>query len=217
MTNDTERISELLRVIKHDADQDVVYAGDIAELTALVTPLLANPLGLPLRPVALIWDAPTAVTEPRYGIAMGWYVDCDSAVCRDCAPRGFGSGDYSEWPGFEGWESPLAICYDNESDSVTHCRQCGAVIAHDLTPDGAEAVKDAVAELISEPGSHTADVVAQWWEAYAGTALDDKDYADVLEYAGISLRDVIENLMVAAGCRKYIPGQQAEPDTLPGT
>jgi hypothetical protein len=164
-------------------------------------------LNLPLRPVTLTWNGPCAVTESRYGIPMGWYVNCDDAVCRDCAPAGFKlfPADYSAWPGFEGWEEPLAICNDDESDSVTHCRECGAVIAHDLTADGGESVKDAVAELISEPGSHTADVIAQWFDAYAGTALDDKDCADILEYAGISLRNIIEHLMVAAGCQQYIP------------
>lgn len=161
-------------------------------------------LTLPVRPVSLIWDGPCAVTESHCGIAMGWYVDCDSAVCRDCAPAGFASGDYSEWPGFEGWEDPLAICNDDESDSVTHCRECGAVIVHDLTAEGGEYVKEAIAELISEPGSHTADVIAQWTDAYEDR-FGDKDWADILEYAGISPREVVENLMVLAGARKYEP------------
>lgn len=211
MTENTDasaRIRELLRVIQAEADQDVVYPADITELAGLVTARLATPFALPVWPVSFIWDGPCAVTESSYGIALGYYVNCDDAVCRDCAPAGFEAGDYSEWPGFEGWESPAAIFMDDASDSVTYCRQCGAVIAHDLTTDGAEAVKDAVAELISEPGSHTADVMAQWWEAYAGTGLNEKDYADILEYAGISLRDVIEHLMVAAGVRQYIPGGQ---------
>lgn len=215
-TTPDARIRELLRVIKAEADQDVVWVTDIEELAGLVTARLAAPLPLPLRPVALIWDGPCAVTESHYGIALGYYVNCDDAVCRDCAPAGFAEGDYSEWPGFEGWESPAAIFNDSESDTPTHCRQCGAVITHDLTREGGEYVKDAVAELISEPGSHTADVIAQWWAAYAGTGLNDKDFADILEYAGISLRDVIEHLMVAAGARQYVPGGQAGPDTLPG-
>src|SRR5215831_15331661 len=98
-------------------------------------------LNLPLRPVSLIWDGPRAVTESRYGIALGYYVTCDDALCRDC----FDKPGYT-WPGFEGWEEPIAIFNDSESDTPTHCCQCGAVIRHDLTPDGGEYVKDAVAE-----------------------------------------------------------------------
>ena len=69
-----------------------------------------------------------------------------------------------------------------------------------LTPDD----RSAIAELISEPGSHTADVIAQWTDAYEDR-FGDKDWADILEYAGISPREVVENLMVLAGARKYEP------------
>jgi hypothetical protein len=138
--------------------------------------------------VTLKYDAPTAVTESHHGIAIGHYVDCDSAVCRDCAPAGFESGDYSAWPGFEGWESPLAIFFSSESDTPTHCVECDAVICHDLTTDGATYVTDSIAEFITGE-SHTPDLMAQWWDAYSDT-LDESD-----------LRDIIERAMVAAGCK----------------
>jgi hypothetical protein len=141
---------------------------------------------------ALIYDAPGPVTESRYGVAIGYYVDCDTAVCRDCAPAGFSRSDYSEWPGFEGWPEPLVIFIDSESDSPTHCHKCGAVIAHDLTADGTQYVLDAIAEFIGGDG-HTPDVMAQWWDAYADT-LDSSD-----------LREMIESAMVARGVRTLEP------------
>jgi hypothetical protein len=139
-----------------------------------------------------IYDAPPAVTESCYGIAMGWYTDCDSAVCRNCAPSGFARGDFSEWGGFEGWEEPAAICYDDESDGPTHCVKCSAVITHDLTCDGTRYVLNSVLEFITD-GSHTPDVMAQWWDAYYETF----DKADLIE--------VIEKAMVAKGVREYKP------------
>lgn len=141
----------------------------------------------------IIYDAPVAVTESQYGIALGYYVDCDTAICRDDAPAGFAHGDYSEWPGFEGWEEPLAIFMDAESDSVTHCSKCGRVIARDLTTDGFRYVQEAITEFITEPGAHTADVMAQWWDAYG----DRFDVSD--------LREIIESAMIKAGVRTLDP------------
>jgi len=56
----------------------------------------------------LVWDGPCAVTESRYGIAIGWYTDCDTALCRDCVPDAdaWARGDYASWDGFESWEDP---------------------------------------------------------------------------------------------------------------
>lgn len=148
------------------------------------------------RPI-LIYDAPAAVTESQYGIALGYYETCDDARCRDCVPSGYADGDYSGWSGFEGWEEPIAIFNDTESDSITHCRTCRAVIKHDLTSDGYRYVMDAVIELISEPGSHQADVVAQWWDAYG---------ADEWGLDASDLREIIEQALVAAGVTELVPG-----------
>lgn len=141
--------------------------------------------------VQFTYSAPPAVTEYRYGIPMGWYVDCDSAVCRNCVPKGFASGDFREWGGFESWEEPLPICFDDESDSVTHCRECGAVIAHDLTIDGTQIVLDTIMEFICD-GSHNAEVMAQWWDAYADT------------FSESDLREVIEQAMANQGVPVYV-------------
>ena len=145
----------------------------------------------------IVWDGPTAVTESRYGIAIGYYVTCDDAICRNCAPAGFADGDYSEWPGFEGWEEPLAIFNDTDADTPTHCRQCGAVIRHDLTADGARYVMDAIAEFIAGDG-HNPDVMAQWWDAYGEDeyALDHSDLCEIIRQA-----------MVARGVTEYVPAR----------
>src|SRR5690242_1951676 len=95
------------------------------------------------------YNAPRAVTAGVYGEEIGWYVDCDTAVCRDCEP-GYARGDFNTWGGFEGWEQPLAIFYHSESDSVTFCSRCGAVIRHDLTTDGTVSLITDLAEFLAE-------------------------------------------------------------------
>lgn len=144
--------------------------------------------------VQFTYKAPPAVIEYRYGVPIGWYVTCDDAVCRNCAPKGFANGDFHKWGGFEGWESPAEICFNDESDSVTHCCKCSAVIAHDLTIDGARYVLSSITEFIANgaDNGHDPDVMAQWWDAYYDT------------FGESDLREVIENAMVSAGAREYV-------------
>lgn len=97
---------------------------------------------------------------------IGYYITCDDAICADCAPKGFASGDYSEWPGFESWPDPIIIFTDSEGDTITHCCDCGAVIRHNLTVDGWEALKSAVVEYLTDPESQEGEIIAQWWDAY---------------------------------------------------
>jgi len=161
----------------------------------------------------IIWDGPVAVTESRYGIAIGYYVDCDTAHCRDCIPDAdaWSRGDYVGWDGFEGWEEPAVIFTGTESDTPTHCGECGAVIRHDLTADGARYVMEAIAEFIAGDG-HTPDVMAQWWDAY-GEDEYSLDHADVCE--------IIRRAMVARGVTEFAPqtrlgdnpGDNASPET----
>src|SRR6478752_5218335 len=152
----------------------------------------------------LVWDGPAAVTESSYGIAIGYYTDCDTALCRDCIPDAdaWAHGNYTGWDGFEGWESPSVIFTDTESDSVTSCATCGAVIRHDLTTDGARYVMDAIAEFIAGEG-HDPDVMAQWWGAYGEDeyALDHTD-----------LCEIIRRAMVARGTREYVPDTQSDAE-----
>lgn len=150
----------------------------------------------------LTWDGPCAVTESSYGIALGYYTDCDTALCRDCIPDAdaWAAGDYTGWNGFEGWESPGAIFTDTESDTPTHCGKCGAVIRHDLTGDGVRYVMDAIAEFIAGEG-HAPDVMAQWWDAYG-----EDEY--VLDHG--DLCEIIRRAMAARGCTEYVPDQAAD-------
>lgn len=131
--------------------------------------------------MGLHYSAPIAQTASRYGVAIGYYVNCDDAVCADDAPAGFDAGDYSQWEGFDGWEEPAVIFMDTESDTPTHCVKCGRVIRHDLTADGIRYVADAIVEQITD-GSHTGEVIAQWWDAYQD-AMDESDLRGIVERA----------------------------------
>lgn len=152
----------------------------------------------------IVWNGPCAVTESHCGIAIGYYVDCDTAWCRDCIPDAgeWARGNYVGWPGFEGWEEPAVIFNDTEADSPTHCGICGAVIRHDLTFDGARYVMEAIAEFIAGDG-HNPDVMAQWWDAYGEDeyALDHSD-----------LTEIIRRAMVARGCTEFIPGSSDQSE-----
>ena len=162
----------------------------------------------------IVWDGPYAVTESHYGIALGYYVDCDTAHCRDCVPDTWARGDYTGWPGFEGWEDPIAIFNDTASDTPTHCAICSAVIRHDLTPDGVLYVRDAIAEFIAGEG-HTPDVMAQWWDAYGEEEynLDDDDLRLIAgtvaspsaDADASDLREIIRRAMVEHGVIEYVP------------
>ena len=98
----------------------------------------------------------TSITEP-----IGFYVNCDDALCAEHfvepAERVV-TGEITA-------DDPLAIFPDTESDSPTHCVQCGALIPHALTPDGVGYVSDAIAEW-RDWGVGNADVLRQWVEAY---------------------------------------------------
>jgi hypothetical protein len=145
----------------------------------------------------IVWNGPCAVTESSHGVALGYYVDCDTAHCRNCIPDAdaWARGDYAGWGGFEGWEDPAIIFSDTESDSPTHCGICGAVIRHDLTIDGAHYVMDAIAEFIAGDG-HTPDVMAQWWDAYG-----EDEY--ILDHDDLS--EIIRRAMVARGVTEFEP------------
>jgi hypothetical protein len=109
----------------------------------------------------------TAQTTSQHGIPIGYYMDCDTAVCADDAPAGFEAGDYSAWAGFEGWEEPAAIFMDSESDSVTHCATCGRVIKHDLTSEGYASITESLERALD---GDIGEAIEQWMDAYG----DDK-------------------------------------------
>jgi hypothetical protein len=111
-----------------------------------------------------------AATESRAGIALGYYVDCDTALCLDDLPGPAGdwaAGKYTGWEGFEGWESPGAIFNDTESDSVTHCGTCGRVLKHDLTAEGCESITESLERALQD--GDIGNAIEQWMDAYGGS------------------------------------------------
>lgn len=91
---------------------------------------------------------------------IGFYVTCDDAECFACH-------DPDAWPGFEGWDEPIAIFAHREADAPTHCRLCEAVIPHALTDEGLTYVAETIASGEGRP-----EILAMWVEAY-GTDLED--------------------------------------------
>lgn len=85
---------------------------------------------------------------------IGFYVTCDDAECVDCH-------DPDAWPGFEGWDEPIAIFSLTEADAPTHCSKCEAVIPHALTSDGVAYVQD-----LLDAGDGRPEIHAVWVEVY---------------------------------------------------
>lgn len=98
---------------------------------------------------------------------LGWYVNCDDAVCAGCAPEGFTRGDYSGWGG--SWESPATIWDDGASDTPTHCGTCGQLIPHPLTADGYDYVGESLERALRDGDIGAA--IGAWMDAYG----DDVD------------------------------------------
>lgn len=124
---------------------------------------------------------------------LGYYIDCDNAICIDCYAKAYGVSisdaelgtDYGSWPGFEGWEEPLVIFEDRESDSPTHCCECGVLIEHDLTDEGYRSVAEALGSCFQEGKQNP--VVKQWIDYY-GEWLDD---VELPQADGVDIRDAI--------------------------
>jgi len=103
----------------------------------------------------------------RYGWPEGFYITCDDAVCTEHAPS---DEEWSAAGGFEDWTEPLAIFADDESDSPTHCAECGVLIPHALTPEGFRAVAEAIAESLA--AGERNPVTDQWRHEYGDDAAD---------------------------------------------
>ena len=137
---------------------------------------------------------------------LGYYITCDDALCPECFGEAYGffghldseqerwDGQVQNWKaagGFESWDEPIAIFRDEESDTPTHCKECGELIPHALTSEGYEYVRehiiDALFELdgarvlgeddVTHPDAFA--VVRSWWEQYG----DDMDEAEIADMA----------------------------------
>lgn len=106
----------------------------------------------------------------------GFYIDCDTALCSPCAHRIYGP-DLETWPGFEDWESPLAIFADTESDSPTHCARCEEILGS-LTSAGyayvAEYLRDA---LVTGRHGGRLCILRAWFEVFEDGLEDLPDHA----------------------------------------
>jgi hypothetical protein len=134
---------------------------------------------------------------------LGYYINCDDALCKDCAHRRYvfsdlplpltqGEGEGDSWDilvrawkaagGFESWDEPAAIFDDSEADSPTHCAECEELIPHALTSHGYDYVREHIIEEL-KPGEvrhpDSLKVVREWWEQYG----DDMSEAEVAEIA----------------------------------
>jgi len=116
---------------------------------------------------------------------LGYYMDCDEAICTDCVAKlpdlpadEQVNAEYPWWHGFESWEAPLAISEADESDSPTHCSECGVLLDHSLTTDGYMMVLDSVIEGFTQGKQNP--VVVQWLNAYEEYVQDalDGEYID---------------------------------------
>ena len=102
---------------------------------------------------------------------IGYWVSCDDAQCCDCYQRSGGLDGWLADGGFEGWDEPIAI-HDvgDPSDSPTHCCDCEALIAHELTSDGLDYVAETIEDAICNPGDHRRCIVRQWAAEYGAAA-----------------------------------------------
>lgn len=101
---------------------------------------------------------------------VGYYLDCDTAVCEDCF-------DPVAWEGFEDWDEPLTIFDSDEADTPTHCAECESLIEHALTSDGYAYVREAyLRALLVEDGRKC--IVRAWVEAYL---IEDEDALEAVE------------------------------------
>ena len=102
---------------------------------------------------------------------VGYYLNCDTAVCVDCAPTPTDETDCDD-----GYPAPI---YDDmESDTPTHCANCEALIPHALTDDGYRYVEERIAGHLADPTDGRACVLAAWWREYG--AVDRMDLVGIL-------------------------------------
>lgn len=120
-------------------------------------------------------------------MALGYYVNCDDALCGDCFRKQHGDDDlgrpdspgfqaWREGGGFEGWDEPVAILRDDEADTPTNCRGCEHLIPHRLTDDGVDYVAEHLGRVLRDPNDGRRCVVRDWVNEY----LEPDDLRSVL-------------------------------------
>lgn len=84
---------------------------------------------------------------------LGYYTDCDTAVCQDCATE-------------EDAKDPYAVIsyFAEPVDCPCHCAVCGELVDTGLTAEGKKYVREA---LLADDGAPA--VLEQWLNAYGQT------------------------------------------------
>lgn len=105
-----------------------------------------------------------------YGDPIGYYIDCDQAICIDCVKAKWEDEEtfFAYWKmqgGFESWAAPLVITEEEESDTPINCCDCTHLIRASLTNDGYIYVAVEIVEKF-RGGSGNSDVLREWWEYY---------------------------------------------------
>jgi hypothetical protein len=92
---------------------------------------------------------------------LGYYLDCDDAVCADCVTE----AELREDDRVDPENLPNPIFDYSESDTPTHCIRCEALIAHALTGDGYDYVREAVRDFFLVKRGRR-EILAQWVAQY---------------------------------------------------
>ena len=118
----------------------------------------------------------SANTEP----VEGWVDDCE-VYCADCLDLQFPANDDDDGSlmGFRSsndndWRE-WCNTFDGESDSPIHCNGCGVPIIHDLTIEGVEYVREAVAD-------NSSGCCREVWPVVWADILERDDYVDPDDY-----------------------------------
>lgn len=111
---------------------------------------------------------------------LGYYVNCDDALCLDCFHEQYGDDAFAAWRdggGFEGWEEPVGILKGDSADTPTHCCDCECLIPHPLTDEGIDYVAEGLGRILRNPTDGRRCVLRAWVNEY----LQPDDLSSVLQ------------------------------------
>jgi hypothetical protein len=105
--------------------------------------------------------------NPGHRRLIGYRVTCEDAQCSDCYQRAGGLTAWLSAGGFEDWREPIPISSEGDpADSPTHCRDCHALIPHQLTKAGLTLVAQTIRDAIAYPWAHSLPSVRLWAAVY---------------------------------------------------
>jgi quinol monooxygenase YgiN len=101
---------------------------------------------------------------------IGYAADAD-VFCEDCTRAYYGAlpqntgKDIEDWRDEEG-NNIAPVFEDDESDSPTHCGDCGRFLGGSLTTDGEDYVIEQFADELRRFGELRSETLRQWAEAW---------------------------------------------------